>query len=143
VISSSDADELDTGGDPTTSETRQTITVNAPVIQDETDDANDSPKEKLKRHKKLTHKEEQLAVFGGIGFLNACALAGLGIWGWKRYTRGDNGWKIIGIAAGIWVGITAVEWFGVRYSKCVAKLIIVLYVGGDTRKNHNRAFGAL
>jgi hypothetical protein len=108
VVTRSEADSLDTSGDTITSEP-QTITVH-PVIHDETE----GPKEK-RRHKKLSPKEEQLAVFGGIGFLNVIALAGLGFWSWKRLSRGDNGWKVVGIAAGLWVGINAVEWFGVRY----------------------------
>jgi hypothetical protein len=72
-------------------------------------------KEKIKGHKKLSKKDEKVVVYSGVGTLNLLALGGIGYWGWRRYTGGENGWKVIGYAAGIWCGVASLEWLGVRY----------------------------
>lgn len=72
-------------------------------------------KDKLTGKKKFTAKDQQVAVYGGVGTLNLLALGGVAFWGWRRYTGGENGWKVLGMAAGIWVGISSLEWLSVRY----------------------------
>ena len=42
-------------------------------------------------------------------------MGAVGYWGWRRYGGGENGWKVIGIVAGVWVGISALEFAGLRY----------------------------
>ena len=98
-----------------------TITLNQPVIHDETvpssmgESKTEEVKDKLTGKKKFSPKEKRVAVFGGIGTLNLLALGAVGFWGYRRYKLGENGWKILGIAAGAWVGLSAVEWLSVRY----------------------------
>ena len=72
-------------------------------------------KEKLTGKKKLSAKDKEVAMYSGVGTLNVLALAGIGFWGWKRYTGGENGWKVLGIVAGVWVGFSSLEWLSVRY----------------------------
>jgi hypothetical protein len=72
-------------------------------------------KEKIKGHKKLSKKDEKVVVYSGVGTLNLLALGGIGYWGWRRYTGGENGWKVIGYAAGLWCGVATLEWLSVRY----------------------------
>jgi len=86
---------------------------------DETSSAEDTSNggitEKLKGKKKFSKKDKEVAVYGGVGTLNLLALGAIGYWGWRRYKGGENGWKILGIAAGVWVGISTIEWATVRY----------------------------
>ena len=73
-------------------------------------------KEKLKGRRKLSKKDKEVVVYSGIGTVNLLCLGAIGYWSWKRYSTGtENGWKIIGIAAGVWAGITAFEWLSMRY----------------------------
>ena len=73
-------------------------------------------KEKLKGHRKFSKKDKEVAVYGGIGTVNLLCLGAIGYWSWRRYSAGtENGWKILGIAAGAWAGITAFEWLSMRY----------------------------
>ena len=85
---------------------------------DETSSAEDSNgglKDKLSGKKKFSKKEKEAAVYGGVGTLNLLALGVVGYWGWRKYKGGENGWKILGIAAGVWAGISAIEWASIRY----------------------------
>src|SRR5271170_454402 len=124
VINRSDLSDLNTNdSDQVIHEPGPTISVN-PVIHDETHDEeseeNGGLKEKLKGHRKFSKKDKEVAVYGGIGTVNLLCLGGIGYWSWRRYSAGtENGWKILGIAAGAWAGITAFEWLSMR---CVARL---------------------
>ena len=95
------------------------VTLNAPAVREETSEAEDSAdgslKEKLKVHKRFSAKDQQVAVYSGVGTLNLLALGAIGYWSYKRYTGGENGWKILGIAASAWVGLAAFEWLSIRY----------------------------
>jgi hypothetical protein len=72
-------------------------------------------KDKLTGKKKFSAKDQEVAVYGGVGTLNLLALGVIGFWGWKRYTTGgESGWKVLGMAAGIWVGVSSLEWLSVR-----------------------------
>lgn len=83
----------------------------------ENEDINGSLKDKLKRRKSLSASDECVLVYTGIGSLNLLAFSALAYWGWRKYTRdGENGWKILGFAAGAWVGLSAFEWLGMRYA---------------------------
>jgi hypothetical protein len=120
VINRSDLSDLNTNdSDQVIQEPGPSITVN-PVIHDETHDEeseeNGGLKEKLKGHRKFSKKDKEVAVYGGIGTVNLLCLGGIGYWSWRRYSAGtENGWKILGIAAGAWAGITAFEWLSMRY----------------------------
>lgn len=74
-----------------------------------------SLKDKLKGRKKFSKKDKEIVVFGGLGGVNVLALGVVSYLGYKRYTRGENAWKVIGIAAGAWVGLSALEFLSVRY----------------------------
>jgi hypothetical protein len=71
-------------------------------------------KDKSKGRKKFSKKDKEIVVFGGLGGVNVLALGVVSYWGYKRYTGGENVWKIIGIAAGAWVGLSALEFLSVR-----------------------------
>ena len=71
----------------------------------------------MKGPRKFSKKDKEVAVYGGIGTVNLLCLGAIGYWSWKRYSAGtENGWKILGIAAGVWAGITCFEWLSMRYS---------------------------
>jgi hypothetical protein len=120
VITRSDLSELNTNdSDQVIPEPGPSISVN-PVIHDETHDEeseeNGGLKEKLKGHRKFSKKDKEVAVYGGIGTVNLLCLGAIGYWSRRRYSAGtENGWKILGIAAGAWAGITAFEWLSMRY----------------------------
>jgi hypothetical protein len=78
----------------------------------------------LKGRKKLSKKDKEVAaVYGGIGTVNLLCLGAIGYFSWRRYSTGtENGWKILGIAAGTWVGITAFEWLSMRYGSRLMRI---------------------
>lgn len=123
VIDRSEISELNTTDERVVSEPSPSITIHLPAIQDDSHgDAENSTgppsslKEKFKKHKKLSKKDQKIAIFGGVGTLNLLALGAVGYWGYKRYSNGENGWKVLGVAAGIWAGVTVFEWLSVRYA---------------------------
>ena len=109
---------MNTSDEPLTDEPGPSITVNQPIVTDESAPSRskkDEVKDRLTGKKKLTPKEKKYAVFGGVGTLNCLALGVIGYWGYKRYTAGgENGWKILGIAVGAWAGLSAIEFLTVR-----------------------------
>ena len=123
VINRSELSDLNTNdSDQVIHEPDPSISVN-PVIHDKTHDEthgeeeeNGGLKEKLRGHRKFTKKDKEVAVYSGIGTVNLLCLGAIGYWSWRRYSTGtENGWKILGIAAGAWAGITAFEWLSMRY----------------------------
>jgi hypothetical protein len=101
-----------------------TITVNAPVVHDEASDVDEgesangstSFKDKMKKKsKKLSENDVQVIRFGSLGLVNVLAMAGIGYWGYKKYSSGGNDLKIVGIIVGACVGISALEIAGLRY----------------------------
>ena len=122
VIDRSELSELDTSDQQVISEPGPSIT-DAPRITDETKDTTSDEgvngevkkvKDKLTGKKKFSAKDKEVAVYGGVGTLNLLALGAIGFWSWKRYSGGENGWKVLGIAAGLWVGVSSLEWLSVR-----------------------------
>jgi hypothetical protein len=122
VINRSELSELNMNSeDQVVHEPGPSITVNGPSIRDETvdaEEANGSPsfKEKVKSPKKLSQNEKEVIKYSGVGTINLLAMGIVGYWGWKKYNSGENGWKVLGIVAGCWVGISALEFAGMRYS---------------------------
>jgi len=97
------------------------ITLNAPIVHDETGDADEeksangytSFKDKMKKKSKKFSKDDvQVIGFGSLGLVNVLAMAGVGYWGYKKY---GGGLKIVGIIVGACVGISALEIAGLRY----------------------------
>lgn len=132
VINRNQLHELNTNTqDQVIREPGPSITVNEPIIHDETGDSDEeeeeaaaaaaangssSFKEKLKKSsKKLSKKDKEIIKTGGIGVVNVIAMGAIGYWGWRKYGGGENGWKVVGILAGAWVGISALEFIGIRY----------------------------
>jgi hypothetical protein len=130
VINRSELSELDTSDQQVVGDSGPSVS-EAPHITDETKEDTrpdegvngeiKDVKKKLTGKKKLSAKDKEVAMYSGVGTLNVLALAGIGFWGWRRYTGGENGWKVLGIAAGVWVGFSSLEWLSVRY---VLKLVI-------------------
>jgi hypothetical protein len=102
-------------------ESGPSITLNQPVVHDETSAAptthskKEEVKDKLTGKKKFSPKEKKYAAIGGIGTLNFIVLGVVGYLGYRRYSKGENGWRILGIAVGAWAGFSAIEFLGVRY----------------------------
>jgi hypothetical protein len=116
VIDRSEVAELNTSDGPVVPEPGPSITVN-PIVFDESDAA-DSNGLRGKRTRRLSEREKQVAVFGGVGSVNVLAVGLIGYFGYKRYAAGENGWRILGIAVGTFAGISAVQYLGVRYDPC-------------------------
>lgn len=68
-----------------------------------------------KSPKKLSKNDVQVIGFGSLGLVHVLAMAGVGYWGYKKYSGGGNGLKIVGIIVGACVGISALEIAGLRY----------------------------
>jgi hypothetical protein len=121
VINRSELSHLDTSSDQVIPASGPSIGLNAPVIHDETGEilgtegTSEESSSGILKGKKFSKKDKEVVVYSGIGTLNLLALGGIGYWGWRRYSGGENVWKVIGIAAGAWAGLTAFEWLSVRY----------------------------
>jgi hypothetical protein len=126
VIPHSELAEINTTDEQVIAEPGPSITIDRPTIHYETHDDDDDDeadpestangiKEKLKGHKKFSAKDKEVAVYGSFGTLNLLALGAVGYWSWKRYTGGETAWKVVGIAAGAYVGFVGLEWLSVRY----------------------------
>ena len=78
-------------------------------------------------------------MFGGLGGVNVLALGVVSYWGYKKYAAGENVWKVIGIAAGAWVGLSALEFLGVRYvPNCIMKTNVLVHSNLGRRTNLHR-----
>ena len=114
VIDRSGLGNLNISDAPVVQEPGPSISVNSVVIDEPAADEGTGIKDKV-RHKKLSKREKEFVVFGGVGSVNLLAVGIIGYFGWKRYRAGENGWKVIGIAVATFTGISAVQYLGVRY----------------------------
>lgn len=117
MINQNDLLELATD-DQVSPETGPSISV-GPIdktgVEDDQVNGISSLKEGLKGHDKWSNKDEQMVVYGGVGGLNLLALGAISYWAHRRFAGGENIWKVIGIAAGAWAGISALECISMRY----------------------------
>lgn len=112
----SNVSDISASDQPVFQEPGPSISVNPPAVYDDYSEGKDAANGSVKHRERFSPKEEQLVVFSGVGTLNLLALGAIGYWSYKRYTGGENVWKILGFAAGAWVGLTAFEWLSVRYA---------------------------